>query len=181
MRAVVVDESMFATTCRVAEPVEVGLGSREHVEVIGAADAGPRTLEAADWLVVGGPTHARSMSRPTTGPGAPDDGRRSHGGLTLEPGADAGPGVRVPMASLGQSHDPAAGLDTGIKVLADLSGRASGSVRVGLARHGLNLVVPAESFLVDRTSHWLDADSDRARAWWAHLARTVQRQRSEER
>jgi len=85
MRAVIVYESMFGNTRRIAESIADGL-AWEDVEVIGVTHAGQEALGGTDLLVVGGPTHAWSMSRPSTRKGAPEYVRKSEGGLELEPG-----------------------------------------------------------------------------------------------
>lgn len=75
MHAFVIYESMFGNTRKVAE----GLATSAKVDLreVGAA---PATIEGGvDLLVVGGPTHAFSMSRPRTREDAlPRDGDRFH-------------------------------------------------------------------------------------------------------
>src|SRR3954454_11104253 len=67
MRALVVYESMFGNSERVARAVADGLGAHVDVEVrdVALAHAG-EVPEGVDLLVVGGPTHALSLSRPGT-------------------------------------------------------------------------------------------------------------------
>lgn len=65
-RAVVVYESIFGNTQAVANAVAAGLGETLPVEMHEVSQA-PTALEGADvLLVVGGPTHAFSLSRPQT-------------------------------------------------------------------------------------------------------------------
>lgn len=66
MHALVIYESMFGNTRKVAEAIAEGLATSAKVDLreVGAA---PATIEGGmDLLVVGGPTHAFSMSRPRT-------------------------------------------------------------------------------------------------------------------
>jgi hypothetical protein len=112
MRALVVYESMFGSTRRIAEAVAAGLDKSGQAVVVGVADAHEGLLTGIDLLVVGGPTQGWSMSRPSTRRGAPLHVAKPESGLTLEPGADTGPGVREWLAQRGQLALPAAAFDT---------------------------------------------------------------------
>src|SRR5213080_2906345 len=69
MRALVVVESVFGNTRRVADAVARGLtdglGSAADVHVVDVAYPMDRP-QGVDLLVVGGPTHAFAMTRPST-------------------------------------------------------------------------------------------------------------------
>jgi hypothetical protein len=174
MRTVVVYESMFGNTRKVAAIAE-GFGPDAEVRVVPVAEAEPAKLGPVDLLVVGGPTHGWSMSRPSTRKGAPDYVRRSDGRLTLEPGADTGPGVREWLAGAERTANWAAPFDTKLKGPGWLTGRASHAMSRVLRRHGMLVVAGPESFLVDRKNVLLPGELDRARAWGARLATMVQR------
>jgi hypothetical protein len=173
MRAVVVYESMFGNTRQIAESIADGLGTGTEVQVIGVSQADRATLRGVDLLVVGGPTHARGMSRRATRRGAPDYLAKPGSDLVLEPGADAGPGVREWLPSLGDLTMKTAAFDTRIKAPPALTGRASRGIANALSRRGQTVIVPAESFLVDKKGHLLDGETERARAWGARLALVV--------
>jgi len=64
MRGFVVYESLFGNTARIAQAVVDGL--KEHLDVELHSVAEGQLLEAGDLLVMGGPTHAFSMSRANT-------------------------------------------------------------------------------------------------------------------
>ena len=64
-RALVVYESMFGNTERIAEAVAEGLRSGLAAEVV-RADRAPLRLPEVGLVVVGGPTHAFGMSRANT-------------------------------------------------------------------------------------------------------------------
>ena len=66
MKAVVVYESMYGNTHRVADAIGRGLAGSGEVVVVPVAEAAPALVTDADLLVVGGPTHAHGMSRPST-------------------------------------------------------------------------------------------------------------------
>ena len=170
MRAIVVYESMFGSTHHIAEAIADGLGRSVAVQTVPVAQA---ELDDVELVVVGGPTDAWSMSRPSTRRGAPLHASDPRNHLVLEPGADSGTGVREWLASLGQVHGKAAAFDTRISSPLILTGRASKGIGRQLRRHGLTVVAPPESFLVDKHSHLLEGEIDRARAWGVRLATQV--------
>ena len=174
MRALIVYESMFGATRTIAEAIAEGLAPAAEVRVVRAADAAAQVsredLDAIDLLVVGGPTHAWSMSRPGTRRGAPGYVSKPDSGLTLEPGADTGPGVREWLATLPRLACRGAAFDTRIRMSPLVTGRASKAIARALGRQGIHLEVPPESFLVDKRSHLLASEPERARTWGAGLA-----------
>ncbi len=177
MRAIVVYESMFGGTRHIAEAVADGLRSSGSADVrlVRAADADEGALDGMDLVVVGGPTHAWSMPRPSTRRGAPDYVRKPGSGLTLEPGAETGPGVREWLSTLHGLRVAAAAFDTRIAMTPLLTGRASRAIARALRRAGAAPVAPPESFLVDKKSHLLPGEVERARAWGAQVAATFYR------
>lgn len=175
MRTVVVYESMFGATRQVAEAVADGLRSVAEVRLVRAADAEAGVLDGVDLLVVGGPTHAWSMSRASTRKGAPEYVRRPGSDLVLEPGADVAPGVREWLSSLGQVRVAAAAFDTRISMTPVFTGRASKAIDRALRRAGAVPVTAPKSFLVDKASHLLPGESERARVWGAHVGSAYSR------
>ncbi len=175
MRVVIVYESMFGCTRRIAEAVAEALGLSNDVRLVCVVDAQPNVLDGADFVVVGGPTQGWSMSRPSTRRGAPLHASDPASDLELEPGADAGPGVREWLASIERNRANAAAFDTRIKSPVVFTGRASKAIGRQLTRHGMTLVAPPESFLVDKKSHLLSGELERARLWGAGLAERVAR------
>jgi hypothetical protein len=176
VRAVIVYESMFGNTRLIAEAIAGGLGAETDARVIGVGDASSGVLEEADLLVVGGPTHVRSMSRPTSRKDAPNHVRKPGSGLVLEPGADTGPGMREWLDCHGDLPIQVAAFDTRVKGPVAITGRASKGISKVLCRRGLKMVAPAESFLVDKGSHLVPGETERARTWGARLATLVERQ-----
>ena len=184
MRVVVVYESMFGSTHAVAEAIAQGLADCADVSVVTVADADQSLLAGADLLVVGAPTHVHGMSRPSTRKAAGDQAARAGSHLALEAGADKGPGVREWMSSLGRLNLAGAAFDTRLKGSAMLTGRASKRIRRGMSHHGIHVVAPPESFLVDKSGELLDGETGKARAWGERLtwsdcvARIVEHQRA---
>jgi len=91
MRAVIVYESMFGSTKKVAEAIAEGLAGCAEVSVVPVTSAGAHTLDGADLVLVGGPTHAHGMSRPGTRKMAGKLARKPGSEAELIPGAVSGP------------------------------------------------------------------------------------------
>ena len=66
MRALIVYESMYGNTRRMAEAIAEGLEAAMPTRVLPVASADYDALAGADLLLVGGPTHAHGMSHPAT-------------------------------------------------------------------------------------------------------------------
>jgi hypothetical protein len=173
MRALVVYESMFGNTRLIAEAVADGLGDDAEMRVRRAADCLGYPLTGLELLVVGAPTHAHSLPRASTRRGAPGYSDKPGSALTPEPGAATEVGVREWLATFQGLHGMAAAFDTRFKGPAWLTGRASRAIARSLARHGLQMAMPAESFLVDRRNRLLPGELERARVWGTRLAQVV--------
>ena len=164
MRALVVYESMFGNTHEVAERIGAGLRTDYEVEVVPVGDAIGRIISDIDLVVVGGPTHAHGMSRPTTRSSASDQAGKDPD-LHFEAGAD-GPGLREWLQALPRhDHGCAAAFDTRVDGPELLTGSASRGIAKRLVKHGFVLIAPAESFLVDRHNRLLAGEAERAEEW----------------
>jgi hypothetical protein len=86
MRALVIYESMFGNTQRVAEAIGRGLAARVAVDVLEVGRAPLQLEDDVDLVVVGGPTHAFGLSRERTRRAAAD---QAPAGIV-----STGPGVR---------------------------------------------------------------------------------------
>ena len=169
MRAVVVYESMYGNTHMVAEAIGAGLSTVFDVNVVPVAQASLEVLADADLVVVGGPTHAHGMSRPSTRKAAVEAANKPVGGLTVEPDA-LGPGLRDWFGSLGRYPVKAAAFDTRVHGPAALTGRASKGVARLLREHGFDVAAEPESFLVTKQDRLEPQETARAREWGTRLA-----------
>jgi hypothetical protein len=169
MQVLVVYESMFGSTRQIAEAIALGLSTRAEISVVKAAEA-TTSLQDYDLIVVGGPTHAWSMSWPSTRRSTPLRTEKPNSGLVLEPGANTEPGVREWLEDVRGAHGKTAAFDTRINSPVLFTGRASKGIARRLSRLGLSPAVPPESFLVDKQSHLLAGELERARTWGAGLA-----------
>jgi hypothetical protein len=172
VKALVVYESMFGNTRRVAEAIGGGLASIGDVTVSRVAETSHAQVIAADLLVVGGPTHAHGMTRPQSRANAVELAGRPGSDLVLEPQPE-GPGLREWLADLPRTPGWGAAFDTRTTIAAFLSGRASRAIQARLRRHGRVMVGRRASFLVDGANHLVTGEDERARAWGERLAAEV--------
>jgi len=177
MRAIVIYESMFGNTRRVAEAVARGLARTAEVRVARADEVRPGDLAAADLVVVGAPTHAWSLPRANTRRQALATANRDDNDLILEPAADSSPGVREWLLALDRLGVSGAAFDTRLRAPWFLTGRASKSISRGLRHDGAELISPPESFFVDRQNHLYAGEDERARAWGERLGAAVSRRK----
>ena len=164
MRAYIVVESMFGNSRQVADAVAAGMREADaEVEVVEVTSAPGRVPEDVELLVVGGPTHAFSMTRPST---RHDAVHKSH--------APAGEGkeergIREWIASVQASPVRTVTYDTRVKK-AFIPGSAAKSAAKSLREHGFAGVGKGETFWVEDVAGPLKpGEVDRARAWGRSL------------
>ena len=166
MDTLIVYESMYGNTRKIAEAIARGVGGEVAVRSVHEAPEIPEDLRL---LVVGGPTHihglSTGMSRKAAAEAAAEDGHQA-----LEPSAVEGDGLRRWLHALPDSAAHAAAFDT----RGDKSPYLTGSAARGIRRrlHHRHYAVDAiESFTVDETEGPLsDGELDRAEAWGRELA-----------
>ena len=166
MRVAVVYESMFGNTRTIAEGIALGLSIHDlEVEVVEVGEAHPGLPDEVDLLVVGGPTHALSLSRGETRASAAEESE--------EPLVSAGLGLREWLDELPPGRGRrVATFDTHIDK--PVPGSAAKAARRRLRRRGFRPLVPAESFFVsDVTGPLLAGEVERARAWGTRLAASI--------
>lgn len=162
MDAVVVYESMFGNTRDIAIAIADGLASGFEVRCFEVGTA-PHVFAHPDLLVVGGPTHAFSMSRTST--------RDSARGETEEPLVSS-MGIRDWLEEVevhrGQNF---ATFDTKVPK-PKLPGSAAASAAKRLKRlHGSSIAKPETFWVTDMTGPLADGEIERARGWGRDLTR----------
>ena len=175
MNAIVVYESMYGNTRRVADAIAEGLGG---ADVMAVADADAERVAQADLLVVGGPTHMHGMttalSRRIAAEAAHEDGD-----AVLEPGATSGPGLRAWLSDRSGDGHAAAAFDTRLDRSPAMAGAAARGIARRLRHRGYELLTHPVSFLVaDAEGPPAEGELDRARDWGAHLAEELAAQHS---
>lgn len=169
MNTLIVYESMYGRTHRIADSIAAGLRHAAEVRVVPVAEATPELVAWADLVVAGGPTHVHGMSRASTRQGALDALAKPDNTLALDPAA-SGPGIRDWLGELVPAKGKrAAAFDTRVSAPALLTGRASGLIGKGLRQAGYELVAEPESFLVDRQTELLPGELERAKEWGMSL------------
>lgn len=170
MRSLVVYESMYGNTHRIAEAIGHGLSAAGPVVVVPIDEAVPERVAAADLLVIGAPTHAHGMSRPTTRRSAVEDAERPDSVLHLDPAAE-GSGVREWLEGLPRLDVPVAAFDTRVRMAAALTGRAAKGISKHLRRAGGREITPPESFFVTKDNVLEEGEERRAAEWAERIAR----------
>jgi Flavodoxin domain len=165
MRSLVVYESSFGNTRRVAEEIAGGLAAEGDVDVFSVDDAVP-ALEDVDLLVLGGPTHVHGLSSRRSREGALTQGARG------EPGIGARGFIeRLPNGARGPR---VAAFDTRAHKPVLLVGSAARGIARRLREHGYMLAADPESFFVEGTPGPLEeGELERAKEWGRTLANEV--------
>ncbi|GAA1504923.1 flavodoxin family protein [Terrabacter terrae] len=168
MKVLIVHESLFGNTREVAETIAEGL---RHGR---APDMGEVTLVPVDeaptsigddvgLLLVGGPTHAFSMTRPQTRQDA-----AAKGATAARQGLREWIETVTPRAGL-----PVVTFDTRIHVKM-LPGSAAAAAAKALRHRGFDRAERGESFWVqDTAGPVVEGELERAREWGAELATRV--------
>jgi hypothetical protein len=163
-RVLVVYESMFGCTESVARAVAEGLAEGGFtVDLENVRDAEGPSGRSFDLLVLGAPTHAFSLSRPSTRLDAVRQGA---------PAEVATTGVREWLAGIkGRDGRPAAAFDTRVTKTRRLPKAASTRAARLLRRRGFRIVERPTAFLVaDVQGPLVDGELERARGWGIRLA-----------
>jgi hypothetical protein len=166
MRAVVVYESLWGNTEKVARAVGDELGRTMSVRVFDVESA-PPTVDDYDLVVVGGPTHGFSMTRPSTREGA-----------VTQNGAPRAPavGIREWLEQLPHISVPvkAVAFDTRVDK-PRLPGSAAKAARHELRSLGFDVSMKAKSFRVHGYEGPLvDGELGRAVEWARQVEAAVQ-------
>jgi len=163
MKALVVYESMFGNTGRVARAVAEGMSGRLRVVVADVVTA--PAVDGVELLVVGAPTHAFGLSRPQTRGSAVQQGGSS---AALEVG------LREWLSGVGRLDGVrVAAFDTRV-ARPRLPGSAARAAHRLLRRRGGRPVEPPASFFVSGTpGPLIEGELDRARSWGRLVAADV--------
>ena len=142
MKALIVYDSVYGNTEKIARAIAEAITPSNEVKVLGAGEADPSELESTDLLIVGSPTHA---GRPT-------------------------PAVQEFLNKVTQQSVKdikAATFDTRVtSKFAKIFGNAAGRMSGQLTKKGGVLIVPAEGFFVTGTKGPLkEGELERAAAW----------------
>lgn len=158
MRALVVYESMFGNTHRIAAAIADGMSDGADVALTDVAQAPPAIPVDVDLVVVGGPTHVFSMSRDATR----REAARRGGGVT-----DADKGIREWLEALAATDRPIpfAAFDTRVDDMALLPGAASHAATRIARKLGFKTEEPMSFLVKGYEGPLVDGELDSAREW----------------
>ncbi|CAN5557407.1 hypothetical protein BH09ACT4_BH09ACT4_07770 [soil metagenome] len=165
MNTEVVYESEFGATRLIAEAIAEGIGSSARVTDVRV----PRPAPDGSLLVVGAPTHARSMPTAATRHEAQSWPDRAGSRRHLEPGSTR-PGVREWLAHTRLDGVEAIAFTTRASMSRLLSGSATVAIARGLRFAGAQIAGQAEEFLVTADGSLVTGELARARAWGATIS-----------
>lgn len=174
MRAVIAYESIYGNTRQVAEAIAAGLEPLGEVDLVSVNHGDDGSVDTADALIVGGPTHmhglATSASRKQAAQAAEEEDD-----VSVEPGAAEGPGLRKWLSQRVGDGKPAAAFDTRLDRSPILTGMAARGIAKRLRRRGYEVIEEPESFLVEDSEGPLaEGELERARAWGASLVEALE-------
>lgn len=167
MKALVVYESMFGNTARVAQAIANGLRETLSVDLCEVQAAPSEPSEDVEVIIAGGPTHAFSMSRTGTRTDAIAKGA-THGTVDfgLREWIDGIPADRHTSSLVT--------FDTRVIKGRHLPGSAAKSAAKAGRKHGFASYTSPESFYVEDTSGPLhEGEIERATAWGRELGSLV--------
>lgn len=166
MRALVVYESLWGNTEKVARAIADALAQSMSVDVMDV-DSAPDDVTDYDLLIVGGPTHAFSMTRAAT--------RASAG---KENGAPTVPrrGIREWLHTMHPIREPIPATTFDTRVSAPrLPGSAARAAKQELRSLGFDIAVKQRSFWVHGYEGPLvDGELDRAADWALEITAELQ-------
>lgn len=169
LRAAVVYESMYGNTHAIASAIAQGLDPSGQALVVPVALADRDLLDRLDLVVIGGPTHAHGLSRPSTRKAAGAPGPRAVRPIDGDAPIN-GPGLREWLDGLDRAAPLAAAFDTRVRGPITLTGRASAGIQRRLRRAGAGWLAPPRSFFVTKSETLVPGEEERARHWGAELA-----------
>jgi len=165
MKSLVVYESSFGNTQRIARTVADALSVEGEVTLLSVDEPLP-SLAEFDLLVIGAPTHVHGLSSRRSRKGALDQQGRT---------GDVGMGARGWLERLPLlGRPPVAVFDTRAHKPELLVGSAAHGIVHRLRRRGYRVVAEPESFFVDGTPGPLeDGELERAEEWGRTLANAL--------
>jgi len=151
MKALVIYDSFFGNTEKIAQAIAYALGDPENVILTRVNDVSNLQLQGAEMIVVGSPTRAFKPSKAITDflggiPGSYLNGKRA-----------AAFDTRIQVAQVNSRI-----LTTFVRIF----GYAAEPIAKALKKKGAELVVPSEGFFVnDREGPIKDGELERAAEW----------------
>jgi flavodoxin len=154
MKTLVIYDSVFGNTEKIARAIANALGPQVPVEILQANKAAPEQLTGLDLLVVGSPTRGFRPTEAVTG-------------LLKRMRSKALKGAKVAAFDTRFKADE---LDSaGLRFVVKTGGYAAKRIAAQLKKAGGNLIVPPEGFYVEDTEGPLKAGELERAAGWAKI------------
>ncbi|MGN6272834.1 MAG: flavodoxin domain-containing protein [Protaetiibacter sp.] len=163
-QALVVYESMFGATRLAADAIREGLAEAADVTCVSVHALAPSELEACELVVVGAPTHARSLPRTQSRTQASHWFDDRTNGKALEPHA-LEPGIREWLDDVDLAGRRASAFTTRLDVARILSGSALRAITKRLLRAGATVERRGLEVVVDSDGSPSPDELEQARAW----------------
>jgi hypothetical protein len=173
MKALVIYESMYGNTRRVAEAIAEGLRESVDAELMPVGDVRDVHVAASDLVVVGGPTHAWGMTRRRTREASAQPPKKGEA-PTVHPSV-LPTGIREWLRHVSAPADRrAAAFDTRLAKPAWLTGSAMKGIDRGLLAAGFAIFSRPQSFTVTGSvGPMSDGEIERARQWGQGMGRRL--------
>jgi hypothetical protein len=175
MRAVIVYESLFGNTRRIAEAIAEGIRGQQpgaDVTCVPVTSGPAAALGRADLLIVGGPTHMRGLSSGRTRKLGVEGEQKKAPGVHVEPGSD-GRGLRDWFRRLDRAAGPASAAAFDTRVGAPMAGGAAPGIARRLRRHGYRVLGEEGYVVADTHGPLREGEITRAREWGAGMSRQL--------
>lgn len=169
MKALIVYESMFGNTRKLAEAIAQRIESVASEATLTTAASAPNSMIGFDLVIVGAPTHAHSLPRPASREQAVQWAADASKALTLEADAER-PGVRewLDGLDLSEPRPRFATFGTRADIPRIFAGDAAAAIAKRLERKGAR-VESRGDFLVDLDNRLVEGEEERAGNWAADL------------
>jgi hypothetical protein len=173
MKALVIYESMYGNTRRIAEAIAEGLRQSVDTELMPVADVRDVHVAHSDLVVVGGPTHAWGMTRRRTREASAQPQKKTTA-PAVHPSA-LPIGVREWLREVtAPSGLRAAAFDTRLAKPSWLTGSAAKGIDRGLLSASFAIFSRRQSFTVaGSTGPVSDGEIERARQWGEGMGRRL--------
>jgi len=150
MKALVVFDSVYGNTEKIAKAIGKGLSASYEVTVLSAVEVKPKNINKYDLLVVGAPTQAGRATSPVRDflKDIPKDGLKNIRATTFD--------TRIPTEGKG----------AGTRFVVKIFGYAAGRIAETLKKKGAEIVFEPDGFAVaDTQGPLMDGELERAEAW----------------